>query len=370
VDDIYDFGLYLLNGVLLGYGRTLHNFPPMPIFQQDWDNIIGDENPYIIEQTSYNIDHERLIYKQQEALLNNNQKFAYNAVVQSALDKSGEMFFLSGPGGTGKTFVYTTICSQLQSLGHIVLCVASLGIAALLLPGGHTAHLMFKIPVKGLHEHSMCAISKRGHHADMLRKTCLIIWDEAGNQNQFAMEAVDQTLQDICNTDRAFGRITTVFGGDFWQTLPVVPQGTCKDSVGQCLNSSPLWSHVQVLYLHQNMRLLRGHNATIYAQFLLDVGWGTAGDSIQLPESMKTDSIHSLIGSIYTGISTSHKLPPADYFLNWSILSACNGDVDSINQHVLDMHPGPEEVFYSANSGEQEANGDQNPAQIYPVEFL
>jgi len=53
------------------------------------------------------------------------------------------MFFLNGPGGMGKMYLYQTLCHKLRSLHKIVLCVASSGIAALLLPGSRTAHSTF-----------------------------------------------------------------------------------------------------------------------------------------------------------------------------------------------------------------------------------
>ncbi|KIK60272.1 hypothetical protein GYMLUDRAFT_168419, partial [Collybiopsis luxurians FD-317 M1] len=63
-------------------------------------------------------------------------------------------FFLYSAGGAGKTFVYKTICPHLWSQSQVILCVASSGIAALLLPGGQTAHSLFKIPIEGLSDES------------------------------------------------------------------------------------------------------------------------------------------------------------------------------------------------------------------------
>ena len=62
-------------------------------------------------------------------------------------DHHDNLFFLEGPGGTGKPFVYETIISQIRSENKIVLCVASSGIAASLLTGGRTAHRHFKISI-------------------------------------------------------------------------------------------------------------------------------------------------------------------------------------------------------------------------------
>ena len=68
-------------------------------------------------------------------------------------EKSGQTFFLHGFGGTGKTYVYNTLCHALCGQRKIVLCVASSGIASLLLISGRTAHSTFKIPIE-IHEGS------------------------------------------------------------------------------------------------------------------------------------------------------------------------------------------------------------------------
>lgn len=77
--------------------------------------------------------------------------------MDSIQHEEGKFFFLNGPGGTGKTYLYTTIITKIRAMKKIVLPVASSGIAALLLPGGRTAHSRFKIPIN-TQEHSMCDI--------------------------------------------------------------------------------------------------------------------------------------------------------------------------------------------------------------------
>ena len=56
-------------------------------------------------------------------------------------------FFIEGPGGSGKTFVYSTIYHLLKSEKKEVCSMAYTGIAAILLPGGKTVHKTFGIPV-------------------------------------------------------------------------------------------------------------------------------------------------------------------------------------------------------------------------------
>ena len=55
---------------------------------------------------------------------------------------------LMAPGGTGKTYLYSTILAQVRATHHIAMAAASSGVAALLLEGGGTAHYKFKIPLK------------------------------------------------------------------------------------------------------------------------------------------------------------------------------------------------------------------------------
>jgi DNA replication protein DnaC len=80
-----------------------------------------------------------------EDTLNDDQHNAYETILNAVTNKEGKLFFVYGSGGTGKTFVWTTLLSRLRGQGKIVLAVASLGIASLLLLGGKTAHSRFKI---------------------------------------------------------------------------------------------------------------------------------------------------------------------------------------------------------------------------------
>ena len=84
-------------------------------------------------------------------------------------------------------------------------------------------HSMFNIPVKNLHEDLFCSIPKNGQCADLLHATKAIIWDEIEAQHRHAVETLGWTLQDIRNDEQLFRGITVILGGDFLQTLPVVP---------------------------------------------------------------------------------------------------------------------------------------------------
>lgn len=54
-------------------------------------------------------------------------------------------FFLSGPGGTGKTHLINMLLAKFRSQHQVGLSVASSGVASLLLEGGSTAHSRFRL---------------------------------------------------------------------------------------------------------------------------------------------------------------------------------------------------------------------------------
>jgi hypothetical protein len=184
------------------------------------------ENRLILDELSYGSNATKELAIRQVGQLNQNQ--TYDAVEHSVRAKCGQTFFVYGYGGTGKTFLWNTLLNSIRGQGKIALAVASSGIAALLLPGGRTLHSRFKLPLN-VQEHSMCAIKKNMKLSKLIQQIALIIWDKAPANHRHLFEALDHTLQDIMSStdhtlaNKQFGGITVVLGGDFRQTLPVIP---------------------------------------------------------------------------------------------------------------------------------------------------
>lgn len=113
-------------------------------------------------------------------------------------------------------------------------------------------HSRFHIPLDITPE-STCEIKQGSQLVELLKKTALIIWDEAPMANKLCFEALDRTLRDILrnryedSATKLFGGITFVRGGDFNQILPVIPKGTRGDIVDAALNYSHLWPSSQFL---------------------------------------------------------------------------------------------------------------------------
>ncbi|HEV7738154.1 MAG TPA: AAA family ATPase [Chlamydiales bacterium] len=374
-DQIYDYGLYLINTILQSSGKSLsQDFPDMLQIVHHWDEVEG--NRYIIEQRAYNPETEAQQAQHNIALLNASQRRVFDTVFDTAMGRSEQkLFFVNGPGGTGKSFIWSTLAHALRAEGKIVLCVASSGIASLLLPGGRTAHSTFAIPIPTL-DTSMCLIRRGSDKAQLMQEISLIIWDEAPMQHRHVMETVDRTLRDLRQEpDICFGGIPVAWGGDFQQTLPVVPKGRKEDIVAACLQKSYLWQQVKVLHLTENMRVERNNpESIIFAQWLLDVGSGKdlpIDHKMAIPPHMLTpQTVDELINEIYPNIEHGDTLTP-DYFLKRAILAARNDEVSTINANVLERFPGREWTLHGVDKiVEDRQNPDIDYAIHYPLEFL
>ena len=61
------------------------------------------------------------------------------------------------------------------------------------------------------------------------------------------LEALDRTLEDMCNDSRCFGGAMILLSGDFRLKQPVFPRSTAADELNACLKSSNLWLYVKNL---------------------------------------------------------------------------------------------------------------------------
>jgi ATP-dependent DNA helicase PIF1 len=278
--------------------------------------------------------------------------------MESVNNQQGGVFFLSGYGGTGKTFMWNTLSAALRPKRKIVLTAASSGIASLLLPGGRTAHSKFKIPIPIL-QSSICTIEQGSDLAEMLKLTQLIIWDEAPMAHKFCFEALDKSLKDIMSNNgvpstQIFGGKVVVFGGDFRQILPVIPRGSRSDIVHASLNSSYIWNHCTVLKLTKNMRLQNQQSNTNseeikkFSEWILKVGEGTLEEpndglaDITIPDehliSNFIDPIQAIVESTYPNLLQNYT--NGDYLRSRAILASTIEVVDEINEYVLNLIQG------------------------------
>jgi PIF1-like helicase/Helitron helicase-like domain at N-terminus len=299
---------------------------------------------------------------------NEEQLSVFNEIMEHVTDKKAGVFFIDGPGGTGKTYLYKALLAAVRSLKLIALATATSGAAANNMPGGRTAHSRFKIPIK-LDCKSVCTISKQSATAELLRRAALIIWDEASMSKRQAIEALDRTLQDITGCNQLFGAKVIVFGGDFRQVLPVIRRGTRAEIVDSTLPMSPLWPSIKKRRLTQNMR---ARSDPWFSQFLLRVGDGTElsdeDDFIRIPDDMAISyvndeqSLNELIEAVFPSLHLNGL--ESDFIAERAILSTTNDHVDELNECMINRFPGEEMTYYSFDTGEDDTHN------YYPSEFL
>lgn len=72
-------------------------------------------------------------------------------------------------------------------------------------------------------------------------------------KNKLCFEAVNRTLQDICDNDTLFGGIPIILGGGFAQIPHVIKNGNHSMIVDASVKNSYIWPRLEVLRLHINM---------------------------------------------------------------------------------------------------------------------
>ncbi|KAL6124326.1 hypothetical protein ACLB2K_076839 [Fragaria x ananassa] len=144
-----------LNRILQQFGKNIRDYD-LPQLTGELEDNIGMPR-YIEDELFIDVPQEDI-----DAIdrLNNDQTVAFNTIMSAVNGKKSALFFVDGPGGTGKTYLYRALLANLRRMNHIVLATVSSGIAANILPGGRTAHSRFKIPLKVLPS-SMCSIGKQ-----------------------------------------------------------------------------------------------------------------------------------------------------------------------------------------------------------------
>ncbi|KAG6514057.1 hypothetical protein ZIOFF_024396 [Zingiber officinale] len=361
--------VFIINRLLLELRRLLHQYKKklddfdLPSISTEF--MDDTPLPRIIEdELSIQILDEDLRSIQ---LLNPQQKMAFDIITQSVVHNESKLFFIDGPGGTGKTFLYRSILAHLRKQGKIVIAVATSGIAATLLPGGRTAHSRLKIPLMPTAD-TLCKIEKQSDLAELIRRASAIVWDEAPMANRYSFESVNKTFQDIMGNVLAFGGKTMVFGGDFRQVLPVVKRGSVREQIAASISRSTFWNRVNIIHLQQNMRSIRDIE---FSQFLLRVGGGlqdtVKSDFIRLPETMiipweGEQSMKQLIDFVFPNMMEN--VNDADYMVGRAIITPKNVDVDIINDILISNFPGEEKEYISWDSVEDDNNN------FFQEEFL
>lgn len=172
-----------------------------------------------------------------------------------ALDilKMGHNVFLTGPAGSGKTYVLRAYIAYLKKHKVPVAITATTGIAATHMDGT-TIHSWAGIGLKdSLTRSQLTGLLTREDLVSRVRDARVLIIDEISMLDAKRFDLVNQVCQVVRQRAQPFGGLQVVVCGDFFQLPPVPKQGEPKPAF--CFTSYA-WreSNIMTCYLEKQYR--------------------------------------------------------------------------------------------------------------------
>lgn len=237
---------------------------------------------------------------------------------------AGESVLLTGPAGSGKTYLLNQFISHAKKQGKHVSVTATTGLAATHL-GGTTIHAWSGIGIKDVLEPDFEDYLLKSRR-DIIETTDVLVIDEISMLHDYRLDMVDIVARRVRDDERPFGGLQVVLCGDFFQLPPVNRQGGRE---GSFVVNSAAWRALQptVCYLAEQHRQ--------EDEVLLDVlNSLRQGDLRRRHAAALLDRVDAdLLASDVTELHT------------------VNVDVDRINNQKLAELPGAEQVFEAATTG-------------------
>lgn len=135
--------------------------------------------------------------------------------------KMGKNVFLTGPAGSGKTYVLNSYIQYLEDHGVDVAITASTGIAATHI-GGMTIHSWSGIGIKdNLSVRDLDYLEQQKHLWKRFESAKVLIIDEISMLKNTTLDMVDRVCKTFKRNNKPFGGLQVIFSGDFFQLPPI-----------------------------------------------------------------------------------------------------------------------------------------------------
>src|SRR6266496_4413720 len=132
---------------------------------------------------------------------------------------SGENVMLTGPAGSGKTFVLNEFIRLVKRQGKHVAVTATTGLAATHL-GGSTIHAWSGIGVHDELPKYFFDNLLKGRR-DIITATDVLVIDEISMLHDYRLDMINQVAKRVREDERPFGGIQVILCGDFFQLPPI-----------------------------------------------------------------------------------------------------------------------------------------------------
>jgi len=158
--------------------------------------------------------------------------------------KRGHNLFITGPGGTGKTYLIKSIVNHMNQQNAKYQVCAMTGCAAVLLQcGARTLHSWSGMGLaNGPISTIVQKIVRNKKAAKLWKTTNILIVDEVSMMSKKIFELIEFVARCLRRSEKPFGGMQVVFTGDFYQ-LPPVGNSEEPDTAMFCFQSQK-WENV------------------------------------------------------------------------------------------------------------------------------
>jgi ATP-dependent DNA helicase PIF1 len=191
----------------------------------------------------------------------------------------GKNIFLTGPGGTGKSFLIKTMVEDAKTKGKALHVCALTGCAAVLLDcKATTVHSWSGIGMMNSDDDTIIRrISQKKDLKQHWKGTEILIVDEVSMMSKRMFELLNKIAKRIRGKDTPFGGMHVIFVGDFFQLPPIEKDGFCFES--------DAWFEVFPKEQHLELKTFFRQSDPVYIDILMKVRKGTLDkDSIAILE--------------------------------------------------------------------------------------
>lgn len=238
----------------------------------------------------------------------------------------GASTFLTGPPGSGKTYVLNRYVRQSTRAGKVVAVTASTGIAATHI-GGTTVHSWSGLGIRDqLQPRDRQQLAGNARLVKRYNATDVLVIDEVSMLHGQRLDMINEVCKLLRKSDAPFGGLQVILVGDLFQ-LPPVSRGT---DVLDFVHLSAAWAELnpQICYLSEQHRLQEDG--------LLDALEAMRrGDLNESHEDLLRQRLHSKPG----------------FGEEVTRLYAHNIDIDALNQQRLDSLKNRPHIFQMQTKG-------------------
>lgn len=242
--------------------------------------------------------------------------------------RSGHNVFLTGPAGSGKTFLLNKYIQELKEDRVDVAITASTGIAATHI-GGRTIHSWSGIGIRdSLNSTEIKALKRKPYLKKEFERVSVLIIDEISMLDAPRLDTIDLVCRSFKKNNLPFGGIQVIMSGDFFQLPPVSRNG---DKVTFAYDSK-VWSKMDLIvcYLDEQYRQ-KDKNIAKILQAIRSGNMDTNSHKLLLSRTKKRPKT---------------KIKPIKLFSH-------NVDVDAINNIELSKIDSEEHSYKMTSSGDR-----------------